>query len=161
MKTRTKPAILVVWAGRHRRSEWSALYRRYLDRIARRVALEEVAVRSPPGDSERRLESEAEAILAAVPRGAYLVALDSGGKQHSSPALARWLSRRLEDSRRPLVFAIGSDLGLGASVRERAQERLSFGLHTLPHELVRVVLYEQVYRGLSILGGMKYHREPL
>jgi 23S rRNA (pseudouridine1915-N3)-methyltransferase len=125
------------------------------------VALKELPVRVAGGQGKRRLEAEGKAILAAVPERSYLVALDSRGKQHSSPDLARWLGRLLEGSRRPLVLVIGSDLGIAEDVIQQADETLSFGAMTLPHELARVVLYEQLYRGLSILGGMKYHREPL
>lgn len=161
MRASQKPAILVVWAGRHRRDDWSALCERYLTRIRRRIPVEEVAVRSGRGGSKSRLDAEARAILNAVPERAFLVALDSRGRQRTSPQFARWLERRLEGNRRPLVFVVGSDLGIGAAVIEKSNERASFGALTLPHELARVVLYEQLYRGLSILGGMKYHREPL
>ncbi|MFQ5525483.1 MAG: 23S rRNA (pseudouridine(1915)-N(3))-methyltransferase RlmH [Thermoanaerobaculia bacterium] len=89
------------------------------------------------------------------------MALDSRGRQRTSAELAEWLRRRLEGARRPLVLVVGSDLGLSGEVREKSNEKLSFGKITLPHELVRVILYEQLYRDLSILGGMKYHREPL
>lgn len=161
MRPSSQPAILVLWAGRHRRDEWSGLCERYLGRIRRQVSLEEVPVRSGGGQSKSRLNAESRAILGAVPDRSYLVALDSRGRQRTSPQLAQWLRRRLEGNRRPLVFVVGSDLGIGASVLEKADERISFGALTLPHELARVVLYEQLYRGLSILGGMKYHREPL
>ena len=74
-------------------------------------------------------------------------------------------SRRLQSLRsewpHPVVFVLGSDLGLGDSFLERARERLSLGKMTLPHNLARLVLYEQIYRALSITAGMKYHREPL
>ncbi|MCP4201966.1 MAG: 23S rRNA (pseudouridine(1915)-N(3))-methyltransferase RlmH [bacterium] len=155
-----RPAIVTIWAGRHRRDEWTALCDRYLSRIRRRVPIEELPVRAG-GRGRARLEAEGKAILAAVPERSYLIALDSRGKQRTSSDLARWLGRRLEGNRRPLVFVVGSDLGIAADLLERANETLSFGAMTLPHELARVVLYEQLYRGLSILGGMKYHREPL
>ncbi len=160
MKRGVKPAILTIWAGRHRRDEWSSLCDRYLSRIRRQVALEELPVRAG-GQGKTRLEAEGRAILAAAPERAYLVALDSRGKQRTSPGLAEWLGGLLEGNRRPLVFVVGSDLGIAASVVQQADEKLSFGALTLPHELARVVLYEQLYRGLSILGGMKYHRGPL
>lgn len=161
MQGRIKPAILVIWAGRHRRDVWTGLCQRYLSRIQHRVPLEELPVRAAGGQDRVRLGAEGKAILAAVPGRSYLIALDSRGKQRTSPDLARWLGRQLEGSRRPLVFVVGSDLGIAGNVLEQADEKLSFGAMTLPHELARVVLYEQLYRGLSILGGMKYHREPL
>lgn len=160
MKVREKPAILALWAGRHRRDDWSRLCERYLTRIRHKLIIEEVPIRVGGGGGTR-LKREADAILASIPERSYLVALDSRGKQRTSPELADWLRERLESPRRPLVFAVGSDLGLGAGVLERADERLAFGKLTLPHELARVVLYEQIYRGLSILRGMKYHRGPL
>ena len=161
MKAKKRSAILVVWAGRHRRDEWTGLCERYLRRIRRQVALEELPVRAGGGEARARLDAEGKAIVAAVPGRSYLVALDSRGGQRTSVGLASWLGRRLEGSRRPLVFVVGSDLGIAGSVFEKADETLSFGALTLPHELARVVLYEQLYRGLSILRGMKYHREPL
>ena len=161
MKARIKPAILVVWAGRHRRDEWTGLCERYLRRIRRQVAVEELPVRARGGQTGVRLAAEGKAIFSAVPEQSHVVVLDSRGTQRTSRELAMWLRRRLEGSRRPLVFVVGSDLGIADDVLEKAHEKLSFGVMTLPHELVRVVLYEQLYRGLSILGGMKYHREPL
>ena len=79
----------------------------------------------------------------------------------SSERFAEWLERIERDWPHPLVFVLGSDLGLGARVRDACRETLSFGPMTLPHELARLVLYEQIYRALCIRAGIKYHREPL
>lgn len=160
MKKGVQPAILVIWAGRHRRDEWTSLCNRYLKRIRHRLSVDELSVRAAKGRGRARLDAEGQAMLAAVPERSYLVALDSRGKQRTSSDLARWLGRRLEEPRR-LVMVVGSDLGIAQNVLEKADEMMSFGALTLPHELARVVLYEQLYRGLSILGGMKYHRGPL
>lgn len=161
MKAKRKPAVLVVWAGRHRRDAWTDLCERYLGRIRHHLVIEERTVRAGAGEGRVRLEAEAKALLGALPPKSHVVALDSRGPQKTSADLAKWLRRRLDGSRRPLVFVVGSDLGLDGSVLAEADEGLSFGRMTLPHELARVVLYEQLYRALSILGGMKYHREPL
>jgi len=162
MKHQSKARILVVWAGRHRRSVWTELCERYGRRIRRHVGIEEIAVKvAARAADQARCEIEGRAILEKVPTGSCLVALDSRGRQRTSEELARWLGRVLEGSRRPLVFALGSDLGLGENVTAAADERISFGAVTLPHELARVVLFEQIYRTLCILKGMKYHREPL
>ncbi len=162
MKHKTRTDILVIWAGRHRRDGWSELCERYARRIRPMAGLEELVVRVPGGgDGKPRLEAEGRAILAALPDRGYVATLDSQGEQRTSKQLAAWLGRRLEGARRPLVFVVGSDLGLARKITEMAHERVSFGLGTLPHELARVVLHEQIYRSLSILGGMKYHREPL
>jgi 23S rRNA (pseudouridine1915-N3)-methyltransferase len=89
------------------------------------------------------------------------VALDRKGKMRSSLEMADWLGRLLEEWPHPIAFVIGSDLGLADSVRESARESLSFGPLTLPHELARLVLFEQVYRSLAIRAGIKYHRGAL
>jgi 23S rRNA (pseudouridine1915-N3)-methyltransferase len=102
---------------------------------------------------------EAELILAAVPPGAPLVALDARGSPWSSrdlaDRLAQWRDRGVAD----LSFAIGGAEGLGAAVLERAGETLSLGPMTWPHLLVRGMLLEQLYRAQQILAGHPYHRE--
>lgn len=88
-----------------------------------------------------------------IPDGAYVVLLDERGRARDSVAMSRFLDeRRLEG--RPLVFVVGGAYGLDLP---RADEQLSFGPMTLPHQLARVVLLEQLYRGLSILAGSPYH----
>ena len=79
----------------------------------------------------------------------------------SSEHFSRWLQSLRSEWPHPVVFVLGSDLGLGDSFLERARERLSLGKMTLPHNLARLILYEQIYRALSITAGMQYHREPL
>jgi len=152
----------VVWAGRHRRNDWDGLCDRYRERIARFVSLTEVPVRSrgnPP--AEQRLRAEGEAVLAVVPQHAWTVALDRQGKQRSSREIAIWLEKLLDEWPHPVAFLVGSDLGLDQAVRNGAREQLSLGRLTLPHELAKLVLYEQIYRGFCITAGIKYHREPL
>jgi 23S rRNA (pseudouridine1915-N3)-methyltransferase len=119
-----------------------------------------VKAKAAQGDIGRQ-KAEGEALLAAVPEGAWTIALDRRGKMRSSPDLAIWLQARLEDWPGPLAFLVGSDLGLTKEVLAQARERMSFGLLTLPHELARLVLLEQLYRGLAINAGIKYHRLPL
>ena len=162
MRQFPKAEILVVWAGRHRRDQWEKMYSQYRQRIARQVRIREIAVRAGHGeDPSARLRAEGEKILSALPETSRLVVLDSRGAARPSKEFAGWLGKQLEADQRPLVFVLGSDLGVPASVQEKANETLSFGPMTLAHELARLVLFEQLFRGLSILSGMKYHREPL
>lgn len=88
---------------------------------------------------------------------AVLVLLDGRGRQFSSEELARWLRRMRDEGRQRLVFAIGPADGWSDADRERAHLLLSLGPMTLPHELARVVLSEQVYRAFTILAGHPYH----
>ena len=88
---------------------------------------------------------------------AVLVALDSGGRQLSSPELAAFLEQQMERGTQELVLAVGPADGWSDAVRGRAQMLLSLGKMTLPHELARVVLAEQVYRAFTILHHHPYH----
>ena len=101
------------------------------------------------------------ALLKALERpgrtSAVLVALDSGGKQMSSEELAEYLSRQMERGTQELVLAVGPADGWSDALRGRAQMLLSLGRMTLPHELARVVLAEQVYRAFTILNHHPYH----
>lgn len=151
--------IVILWAGRHRRDPWESLCGRYRERIARFGPIREQVVKTRSGPARR--EAEAEALVAAMPDPAWAVALESDGRAMTSERFAAWLERIERDWPHPLVFVIGSDLGLGRAVLDSCRERLSLGPMTLPHELARLVLYEQVYRALCIRAGIKYHREPL
>ncbi len=86
-----------------------------------------------------------------------LVLLDSRGKQLSSEALAAWLREQQDSSRQLVIFAIGPADGWSSPARERAGLLLSLGPMTLPHELARVILAEQLYRAFAILAGHPYH----
>ena len=86
-----------------------------------------------------------------------LVALDSGGKQLSSEELAEFVRQQMERGTQELIFAVGPADGWAEGALTRAQQRLSLGKMTLPHELARVVLAEQIYRAFTILNHHPYH----
>jgi 23S rRNA (pseudouridine1915-N3)-methyltransferase len=154
--------LVVLWAGRHRRSSWDEICASYRRRIARLAPVRDVPVRARTGpDDPQRLRAEGQALLAAVPPSAWSFALDIRGEALTSEQLAERLARLREDWPHPVVFLIGSDLGLDRAVLEAARAVLSLGPLTLSHELARAVLYEQLFRALSIEAGMSYHREPL
>ncbi|HVF58923.1 MAG TPA: 23S rRNA (pseudouridine(1915)-N(3))-methyltransferase RlmH [Thermoanaerobaculia bacterium] len=151
--------LLVVWAGRHQRSSWEELCAGYRRRIARLAPVRDLPVRARGGaDDPQRLRAEGEALLAALPDPCWPVALDPLGEALDSPALARRLARLREEWPHPVAFLIGSDLGLDPAVVAGARWRLSLGPLTLSHELARLVLYEQLFRSLSIEAGLSYHR---
>jgi len=108
--------------------------------------------------TERAKTLEGERILAAVPEGATLIALDERGKAVTTQGLSVMLSGWMRDGTSP-AFAIGGADGLSEAVKERAQKLVSLSALTLPHALVRVVLAEQLYRAWSILARHPYHRE--
>jgi 23S rRNA (pseudouridine1915-N3)-methyltransferase len=119
------------------------------------VELEEKR-RLPPPELKTR---EAELILAALPAGARLVALDQRGAEWSSRELADRLRTWRDSGIGAIAFAIGGAEGLGPAVVERADAVLSLGMMTWPHLLVRCMLLEQLYRAQQILAGHPYHRE--
>ena len=112
--------------------------------------------RLPPPELKAR---EAELILAALPTGARLVALDQRGSEWSSREFADRLRAWRDRGSSAIAFAIGGAEGLGAAVIERADVVLSLGAMTWPHLLCRCMLLEQLYRAQQILAGHPYHRD--
>ncbi len=154
--------LAVLWAGRHQRSNWEDLCESYRKRIARLATVRDVPVRArAAADDPQRMKAEGQALLAALPPSAWSIALDSRGEMLTSELFAERLARLKEEWPHPVAFLIGSDLGLDRPVLDASRAVLSLGPLTLTHELARVVLYEQLFRALSIEAGMSYHREPL
>jgi 23S rRNA (pseudouridine1915-N3)-methyltransferase len=151
--------ILIVWASRHRRGRFDEAIADYRQRIEPALRLTDRNVRGPlAGSEDERRRGEGEALLGALPARCWVVALDPGGRMLDSAAFAERL-RRLEESwPHAIVFVVGSDVGLARDVLDRADELISLGPMTLPHELARLVLYEQIYRAVTIRSGIKYHR---
>ena len=152
--------LLVVWVGRPQAGAWEDLAGDYRSRIARFLPVRDVPLRPAAGEGRARLAAEAATVRAALPSPVRLVALDRRGKAASSRQLADELGVWLEEWPHPLAFLVGSDLGLDPALVDESFRRLSLGPLTLPHLLARLVLYEQLYRALSLRAGMKYHRDP-
>jgi 23S rRNA (pseudouridine1915-N3)-methyltransferase len=150
---------IVAWAGRHQRNEWEVLCAEYKRRIRGQLDFDELVIRPRVGGGRSRLEAEGTALLASLPQPCRLVALDRQGDALSSEGLAARLEAWRRQWPHPVAFLLGSDLGLAPAVLSRAELRLSLGAITLPHELARLVLLEQLYRALAIAGGSAYHRK--
>ncbi|MEG3192834.1 23S rRNA (pseudouridine(1915)-N(3))-methyltransferase RlmH [Lysobacter sp. D1-1-M9] len=117
----------------------------------------EPGVRGKGRDAARAMQDEGARVLAAIPKQAWVVALDGGGRRWSSEELAQ----RLEHWRgqgRDLAFLIGGPEGHAQEVLTRAEESWSLGPLTLPHMLVRLVAAEQLYRAAALLANHPYHR---
>lgn len=108
--------------------------------------------------ADARREGEAEAILSRVEPGTRLVALDERGKEPTSPEFADLLARHRDDGVPSLALAIGGPDGHGRSLLDRADATIAFGRLTWPHQIVRVLALEQLYRAATILAGHPYHR---
>lgn len=105
------------------------------------------------------MKEEGEKILKAIPEQSYVVILDERGKQMTSLGFSDFLDKRLNESVKNLIFIIGGAYGIDEKVKEKAQFSWSLSTLVFPHELVRSILAEQIYRGFSILKGEKYHHE--
>lgn len=123
------------------------------------VELKEVKLSDSPSESEitSALSAEGERILAAIPPRAYRIALCVEGKQLSSERLAELIDRACMTSSE-ICFIIGSSFGLAPEVKAACELRLSVSELTFPHQLMRVILSEAVYRAFTILKGTKYHK---
>ena len=141
--------------GRIKPGPEAALFAQHNTRLRPPLEVSEFAeARGSPAEIRRR---EGAAILAALPAGALLVAMDLGGAAPTSEALAALTTRWMEAAR-PLAFAVGGAEGLDPSVLARAEARLSLGPLTWPHFLVRGLLAEQLFRAQCIREGHPYHR---
>jgi 23S rRNA (pseudouridine1915-N3)-methyltransferase len=101
---------------------------------------------------------ESIALTTVIPPGAVVVLMDSRGDSLDSASIAAQFSKWRANDKPAAVFVIGGADGLAESLRDKAQLRLSFGAATWPHQLVRVMLLEQIYRASTILTGHPYHR---
>ncbi|HUP98083.1 MAG TPA: 23S rRNA (pseudouridine(1915)-N(3))-methyltransferase RlmH [Usitatibacter sp.] len=128
-------------------------FQEYTRRMPPEIRVELVELK--PGKSR---DDEGRSLLAAVPKGAALIGLDERGKPVTTQALSLMLSEWMRDALQPCL-AIGGADGLSDEVKTRATGLLSLSALTLPHQLVRVVLAEQLYRAWSILARHPYHRE--
>lgn len=151
--------------GRLKPGQEADLAARYLDRLtkagpaiglgfARTIEI----VESRAQTSAQRKSEEAAELEKALPKGAALIILDERGKSPDSVEFANILARYRDDSQRDLVLAIGGPDGFDADIRRKADLVISFGKMTWPHQLVRIMLAEQIYRAATILSGHPYHR---
>lgn len=113
--------------------------------------------KASPAQVAAALEKEGARLLAAVPKGALLVALCVEGKQQTTEAFSAMLEEAALHGTPAVAFAIGSSFGLGPAVKAAGQ-KLSLSGMTLPHQLARLVLTEQIYRAMMIRGGSRYHK---
>jgi len=158
--------LVVVCVGKLKPGPERLIFDRYFKRLkegARGVGLASVDLREI-GESrlrrpdERRAE-EAAAILGATPKGGALVLLDEHGPSATSDEWAADIGRQRDASRPAYAIAIGGPDGLDPSLRAVAHRVVSFGQMTWPHQLVRVMAGEQLYRAMRILAGHPYHRQ--
>jgi 23S rRNA (pseudouridine1915-N3)-methyltransferase len=142
--------------------ELAERYRKRAEQSGRAIGLKGVEIveirESRAKELGRRLIEESIAVANVIPERAALAILDERGDGLDSAAFAAMLRRWREEDRPAATFIIGGADGLAPSLSERARFRLSFGAATWPHQLVRIMLLEQIYRAVTLLAGHPYHR---
>ena len=138
-----------------------AEYKKRLSQYARVEEIEIKEERISNEDNRAQIDSalakEAEKILSAIPKDSYKIALCVEGKQYSSEELARLIGDGCDRSGK-IALVIGSSYGLSESVKRECDVRLSFSKLTFPHQLMKVILFESLYRSFTILAGKRYHK---
>ena len=138
-----------------------AEYKKRLSQYARveEINIKEELIRDEdnPREIEKALTAEGERIIAAIPEGAMKIALCVEGKQYSSEALARLIGEGVNRSGK-IALVIGSSHGLSDAVKRACEIRLSVSAMTFPHQLMRVILLEALYRSFTIIAGKRYHK---
>jgi 23S rRNA (pseudouridine1915-N3)-methyltransferase len=157
--------IIVAAVGRLKQGPETELAERYRKRAAqtgRNLGWRDVEIieirESRADDAKKRMLEESIALANIIPQGAAVVMLDERGDSLDSASLSAQLAKWRSNDRPAAVFVIGGADGLSPSLYDKADLRMSFGAATWPHQLVRVMLLEQLYRATTILTGHPYHR---
>jgi 23S rRNA (pseudouridine1915-N3)-methyltransferase len=151
--------IHIIVIGKTKDSHLRALQKKFLDRLRKYTRIDLIAIREikPPGDP-RALREEGKRILSRLQGGDFTVVLDSRGEELTSRGLSAFLQKHLLAGTKRMVFIIGGPEGLDEAVKGRADLVLSFSRLTFTHEMIRVLLLEQLYRSWTLLRGKQYHR---
>ena len=147
--------ITIVCIGKLKEKYWQDAASEYIKRLSRFCKLSVCELAESKTDSK---EDESKEILSRLPKGAYVIALDVGGKKMSSEGLAKKIADLALEGRSDICFVIGGSNGFDDSVRNAADLRLSFSDFTFPHQLMRVILLEQIYRSFKIINNEVYHK---
>lgn len=148
-----------LWPGKTKSPELRGLQGFYEARIRPLAGIEVIETREARGLEEKHAGKIKDLEARGMERhleGAYVICLDDRGREMTSGEFARFLRSRERDSGKPLAFVVGGFLGLAERLAERADMTLSLSRMTFSHELARVLLLEQVYRALTVLGGRHY-----
>ena len=157
--------LIVIAVGKLKQGPERELAERYRERfedIGRKLGFRGLTIHEIPEsrarDTATRISEEAAAIAAAIPEKSVLVALDEHGKSIDSATFARQIGDWRDQGIANTIFAIGGADGLSPDLQRKAKLRIAFGSATWPHQMVRVMLLEQIYRAATILAGHPYHR---
>ena len=151
--------LRIAAVGALRSPHWKTAAAHYLERLKHWRRIHEHVVKDADAGlpEAERVRLEGQRLLQAVRTDDYLICLDERGKNMSSPAFAAFLNEISENASRTPCFVLGGPFGLAEAVRSQARFVMSLGPMTLPHELARVLLLEQVYRAETMARKLPYH----
>ena len=138
-------------------AEYEKRLRPYADLRTIEIIEERMKDRPSPAEKDEVLRREGERLSSQIPQGAYLIVLDVGGEEMSSEKFSARIDRLMLMGASHIAFLIGGPFGLSDELRQRADLRLSFSQFTLPHQLIRLFLMEQIYRSFKISRHEPYH----
>ena len=157
--------ITLVTVGKLKEKYWKAAIEEYAKRLSRycKLTIKEVADEKcpeniSPAEQETVKNREGERILQQVPPGSAVVTLEIEGKSYSSEQMAKWIEQVPLNGKDHICFIIGGSLGLSCEVCRKSDLSLSFSAMTFPHQMMRVILLEQIYRSFRIIRNEPYHK---
>ena len=158
-------SIKIIATGDLKEAYLREAIREYQKRLGAWCKIEEIILKEErlgenptPVEIEKALDAEAKRIFEKISSKSYVVAMCVEGKQLSSEELSAKIAEITNTGKSEIVFVIGSSYGLSPSVKQRADFKLSVSKLTFPHQLLRVILHETIYRSLSIINNTKYHK---
>jgi len=151
-----------LWPRSTADAELGAVIERYLNRIKHFYTVEVKEITAARGrhgtDDASIMRAQSAHLLEAIPAAGYTVVLDERGRPMESLKFAKWLERLTIEQPHGVTFVLGGDTGLTDDVRDRADLLLSLSAMTLPHQLARVLLMEQIYRACTLMRNIPYHK---
>lgn len=152
--------ITILTLGKLKESYWRDAEQEYLKRLSPYAKINIIEIKEEPfrdGDDRDKIKLlEAEKIKKHLPEGGVVIALHEKGKEYDSPQFAKFLESNTTRGEH-LVFIVGGPLGLHPNMLSLAQYKVSLSQLTFPHQMVRTILLEQIYRGVTIMKGKQYH----
>lgn len=157
--------VTIVCIGKLKEKYWVNAVDEYSKRLSKYCTLlidelkeERLPDNASAAEEEAVKTAEGKSILKRIKKESYVITLEIKGNQISSEKLADKVSQLALDGRSDIVFVIGGSLGLSAEVSQRADYKLSFSTMTFPHQMMRVILLEQIYRAFKIIKNEQYHK---
>lgn len=157
--------LTLITVGKLKEKYWKQAVEEYQKRISKYAKIELIEVtdekepnNASPNDIEQIKDKEADKILSRIKPGQHVVTLEIAGRQYSSEKLAAEYQKWMNTGKSDVVFVIGGSNGLGEAVKQRSDQEISFGALTYPHQMMKVMILEQLFRVNKILKNEAYHR---